>query len=595
MIVHKVLRLYITGEKFYVQPLGQESADGRVLEIDRVTQEIQLLENHGQIPPKSAEVKEIYGIVGILHLIAGPYLVVITKRKLVGLFFDDEIWQMKDVEVIPFPKTTMHLTESQISDNKILLQMAKNTFNTDGFYLSYSYDITHSVQRLYNTSSDFAQLPLYERADQRFVWNHQMLRLFSVQPELSSYTLPLMHGFVSIKKASIKSFIFDFILISRRSCYRAGTRYNIRGLDDHGEVANFCETEQVIIFNGEVASYVQTRGSIPLYWSQYPTIKYKPKPKLTPNKNHSDGFRKHVNSQLMFYGKQILVNLIDTKGGEKILGDKFESECKASSYTDVHLKYVAFDFHKECSKMRWDRLSLLMDELKSSLDDMAHFRMNRAREALLEQGGVVRTNCMDCLDRTNVVQSLIARYILEKQLQDFKVITEGGHIKEYDTFENIFRNVWADNADMMAHQYTGTGALKTDFTRTGKRSKFGLLQDGYNSMVRYYKNNFSDGYRQDGIDLILGNYDIDTSKDKSKVIFEKNTSWLMTLPVILLVGFSMFTISLLIPSTDFRFQMMYVLFWAFACLVTLYFVVLYGTEIVDKPRLANKRDNEVKT
>ena len=41
---------------------------------------------------------------------------------------------------------------------------------------------------------------------------------------------------------------------------------------------------------------------------------------------------------------------------------------------------------------------------------MAHFRMNRAREALLEQGGVVRTNCMDCLDRTNVVQSLIARY-----------------------------------------------------------------------------------------------------------------------------------------------------------------------------------------
>lgn len=59
--------------------------------------------------------------------------------------------------------------------------------------------------------------------------------------------------------------------------------------------------------------------------------------------------------------------------------------------------------------MRWDRLSLLMDQLSGSLEDMAHFRMNRAREALLEQGGVVRTNCMDCLDRTNVVQSLIAR------------------------------------------------------------------------------------------------------------------------------------------------------------------------------------------
>jgi len=32
-------------------------------------------------------------------------------------------------------------------------------------------------------------------------------------------------------------------LISRRSRKRAGTRYNARGLDDEGNVANFCETE----------------------------------------------------------------------------------------------------------------------------------------------------------------------------------------------------------------------------------------------------------------------------------------------------------------------------------------------------------------
>jgi len=65
-----------------------------------------------------------------------------------------------------------------------------------------------------------------------------------------------------------------------------------------------------------------------------------------------------------------------------------------------------------------------------------------------------------------MVSSLsIRRHILEKQLQDFKVLPEGSFIKEYDSFEVVFRNVWADNADMMAHQYTGTGALKTDFTR----------------------------------------------------------------------------------------------------------------------------------
>lgn len=32
------------------------------------------------------------------------------------------------------------------------------------------------------------------------------------------------------------------------------------------------------------------------------------------------------------------------------------------------------------------------------------------------QNGVIRTNCMDCLDRTNVVQSVIARNILLTQL-----------------------------------------------------------------------------------------------------------------------------------------------------------------------------------
>jgi len=33
-----------------------------------------MLENQGQIPPRSAEVREIYGIVGILHLLAGIVL-----------------------------------------------------------------------------------------------------------------------------------------------------------------------------------------------------------------------------------------------------------------------------------------------------------------------------------------------------------------------------------------------------------------------------------------------------------------------------------------------------------------------------------------
>lgn len=59
---------------------------------------------------------------------------------------------------------------------------------------------------------------------------------------------------------------------------------------------------------------------------------------------------------------------------------------------------------------------------------------------------------------------------------------------------------------MVSVQYSGTGALKTDFTRTGKRTRMGLVKDGVNSLTRYYKNNFADGFRQDAIDLFLGHY-----------------------------------------------------------------------------------------
>ena len=121
------------------------------------------------------------------------------------------------------------------------------------------------------------------------------------------------------------------------------------------------------------------------------------------------------------------------------------------------------------------------------------------------QTGVFRTNCIDCLDRTNVVQSVLAKRSLQAQLLAHEIIESTDELDRASNFEAIFRNVWADNGDACSLQYAGTGALKSDYTRTGKRSIVGALWDGWNSSIRYYKNNFSDGQRQDGIDLLLGN------------------------------------------------------------------------------------------
>lgn len=64
--------------------------------------------------------------------------------------------------------------------------------------------------------------------------------------------------------------------------------------------------------------------------------------------------------------------------------------------------------------------------------------------------------------------------------------------------------MWADHADAIANAYAGSGALKTDFTKNGKRTQMGNLEDGYKSALRYVKNNYFDGPRQDGFDLFTG-------------------------------------------------------------------------------------------
>ena len=79
--------------------------------------------------------------------------------------------------------------------------------------------------------------------------------------------------------ADHEGLVYDQLLISRRSRFRAGTRFTRRGADETGAVANYAESEQIIFVKRrgkeytcqaellDVHSHVQTRGSIPLLWS----------------------------------------------------------------------------------------------------------------------------------------------------------------------------------------------------------------------------------------------------------------------------------------------------------------------------------------
>lgn len=145
--------------------------------------------------------------------------------------------------------------------------------------------------------------------------------------------------------------------------------------------------------------------------------------------------------------------------------------------------------------------------------------------------------------------------------------------------DQLFKHVWADHADIISTQYSGTGALKTDFTRTGKRTRAGLIMDGVNSLTRYYKNNFKDGWRQDAIDLFLGNGD-----PISPLQVERGWRY-VTFPSVLLVALGMFMACAILPSEYSTESLLFLLFWGSMVVATSTTIFRHGPEFVDRPRL----------
>ncbi|KAJ1673737.1 Phosphoinositide phosphatase sac1, partial [Spiromyces aspiralis] len=307
------------------------------------------------------------------------------------------------------------------------------------------------------------------------------------------------------------------------------TRYFSRGADEDGNVSNFAETEQIVELEsaplkGGVLSHVQIRGSVPIDWYQNINLKYIPT-LLINIEQSTDRFFRHFDRVIKDYRNVYAVNLVNKAKYEKPIGDQFtrlSREYANSQRGDEkgaesgRLYYTHFDFHKECSKMRWHRISLLIDEISGKLEEFGYYYQDPKGDVIHHQTGVIRTNCMDCLDRTNVVQSVVARFILTAQFRELEVLSSNETFDMFPQLEGMMRNIWADNADAVSCAYSGTGALKTDFTRTGKRTKIGAIQDGRNSIERYIRGNFLDGVRQDAMDLFLGKAQVVYGSDPFK-------------------------------------------------------------------------------
>jgi hypothetical protein len=80
-----------------------------------------------------------------------------------------------------------------------------------------------------------------------------------------------------------------------------------------------------------------------------------------------------------------------------------------------------FDFHEYCKGMRFENVDILMSGLDEAIRQMRYCWMDR-QGVVCKQRGVFRVNCIDCLDRTNVVQTAIAKRVLQGQLTKLGVM-----------------------------------------------------------------------------------------------------------------------------------------------------------------------------
>ncbi|NWW01652.1 SYNJ1 protein, partial [Oreocharis arfaki] len=446
-----------------------------------------------------SKVMDAYGLLGVLRLNLGDtllhYLVLVTGCMSVGKIQDSEVFRVTSTEFVSLRVDPAD--EDRISE-------VRKVLNSGNFYFAWSatgvsLDLSLSAHRSMQEHT----------TDNRFFWNQSLhLHLKHYGVNCDDWLLRLMCGGVEIRTIYAAHKQAKACLISRLSCERAGTRFNVRGTNDDGHVANFVETEQVIYLDDSVSSFIQIRGSVPLFWEQPGLQVGSHRVRMSRGfEANAPAFDRHFQTLKNLYGKQIIVNLLGAKEGEHMLSKAFQSHMKASEHS-ADIKMVNFDYHQMVKGGKAEKLQSVLKPQVQKFLECGFFHFD-GKEVKRSQSGTVRTNCLDCLDRTNSVQAFFGLEMLTKQLEVLGLAEKPQLVTR---FQEVFRSMWSVNGDSVSKIYAGTGALE------GK-AKAGKLKDGARSVTRTIQNNFFDSSKQEAIDvLLLGNTLNSDLADKARAL-----------------------------------------------------------------------------
>ena len=546
--------LYETNQRYWIT--GSDLADRqyRLLRIDRTSPPGQIALTEDEMTYTRREMNDtltaiddgnkatgglkmkcnFWGLLGFIRFTEAYYMLIITNRRQVAMIGGHYVYQVEGTELIPLTTgVSSRFVRDRNPEETRFLSILNNLDLSKSFYFSYSYDITHSLQHNLIRQRHAVNEGLHHAEDEfnsMFVWNHHLLNpAMSALKHPFNWCLPIIHGFIDQSALDIFGRAVYITIIGRRSRHFAGARFLKRGANDEGYVANDVETEQIVseklttsfhapgprlYSNPTYTSYLQHRGSIPLYWTQ-DNSGVSPKPAI--DLNLQDPFFQpaalHFDHLFERYGCPVYVlNLIKsrerTPRESKLLVEfqKCVEYLNQALPKDKNILYKAFDMSRASKTRGGDVIGALEIIAKEIVEKTGFFRNgDEGFDQPLTQNGIARTNCIDCLDRTNAAQFVIGKRAFALQLQALGVLDRDEIDFDTDAV-NVFTHMFHDHGDTIAVQYGGSHLVNTMATYRKLNQWQSQSRDMVESFKRYYHNSFLDSQRQEAYNLFLGNY-----------------------------------------------------------------------------------------
>jgi phosphatidylinositol 3,5-bisphosphate 5-phosphatase len=259
---------------------------------------------------------------------------------------------------------------------------------------------------------------------------------------------------------------------------------------------------------------VQHRGSIPLYWTQDNTgVTPKPPIELNLVDPFYSAAALHFDNLFERYGTPIyILNLVKarerTPRESKLLHEFTNAINYLNQFLPVDKKLIhkAWDMSRASKSRDQDVIGTLESIAEDVVTATGFFHNGDGYTTIPSvQNGIARTNCIDCLDRTNAAQFVIGKRALGHQLHALGILSDTSISYDTDAV-NMFTHMYHDHGDTIAIQYGGSQLVNTMETYRKINQWTSHSRDMVESFKRYYNNSFLDGQRQEAYNLFLGNY-----------------------------------------------------------------------------------------